>query len=368
MSKLRIDQENRVAVTGTATSSDRYSEAQDLATRNKACTGYRRWIVNLTNEDVIQKDRFGFEITLEPCNIQSRRSSARELVIFEQYAFGGQAHPTVDGMAIKQAKTDDALSTQEVLRNGVESIINKRNDPNYRPRESTEDYVNIKSVFSKNDLRDGIYIPGVDLVFYLATSKHIYHHPDSAEGRAIRDRARLGNHDGFTFEITIYDNTSEISERWINLNGFVTKIPIVRNGVGTNHIKVIYTGDDGSCTSRILPIKEGTDELRLYSSKEEAVKYGDLKEDEKVKREQEILRQAEEIERLKLANQKVNAENKHTEHMYDKEKKERDHQDYKEKSDMEREAQRRKNLHEILKMVPAIITATVSIILFIRKF
>lgn len=368
MSNLHIDQENRVASTGTATSADRYSEAQDLATRNSACSGYRRWIVNLTNEDIIQKDRHGFTVTLEPCNLQSRRPSARELIIFEQYAFGGQAHPSLDAMTTLQSKSETTLSPNEVLRNGVEAIITKRNDRNYQLRNTSEDYVNIKSVFNKKDLQDGIYIPGVDLVFYLATSKHIYHHPDSEEGRIIRDRARLGNYSGFNFEITIHDNTSEISERWINLNGFVTKIPIIRNGVSPNHIKVIYTGDDGSCTSRILTIEEGTKDLRLYSSKEEATKYGDLKEDEKAKREREAMEQAELIEKLKLANQKTNAENKHTEHMYDKEKKERDHQDYKEKSDMEREAQRRKNMHEILKIIPAIITATVSIILFIRKF
>lgn len=371
---------------------------RDLDFINASGLSFQTRISNLTGENIIVKDRFGIEYVIEPTNINLRRFSEREVQVYETIGYAHYTYINIDHISPPKDKVPFTCVSQ-VHRENISTINQKRADTNFRRTHTGYDSSGVKCVIKYESLKRGIYVPSIDKVMYLANNKKSMHHPESIKGRLIRKKAMTGQHEHFAFNITIHDKHSSIDCRYINVNGQIHKIPVIRDGRYDDGISVDYLGEGDSYTSSRYSLMEGTEVLRLYGSREEAEKYGDLKSEIEAKRAADLLEAQKEVEVLKLRlerfkfeTQEQAAKIKHMEQMYesekmhkdheryreknanerdkyayDREKADMDHENYKEKSDMDKRNQRRKNFYEVLKIIPAIISASITIFVLFKK-
>lgn len=373
MKNFNLGNHHDVPIEGHYDNVDHVNDSRDLTFINNAGLSFHTRIVNLTYEDIIVKDRAGLEVLVEPVNTFVRRHTLREVQVYEHYGFGHYTTPIAEEM--RGPITDVPVTkSSEVMKRDIETVTVKRQGSDFRKTETGYDRVATKGVLTLERLRDGVYLPSIDKIIYLANSTKVLHHPYSEEGKLIRKKYgdKLKNHFGMTVEI--FDKDSIVSCRYINVNGYVFKIPINRTGLEENGISVTYSGDDGSFTTNRYSIDEGTKALRLYGSREEAETYGDLKEVEKAKRQKTVLEREKELEDAKFENQERAAENKRTEHMYDEAKmhneKEASDDKFKkeaEKREAEHKAAMRKYAYEFIKILPSLITATLTLIILLKK-
>lgn len=380
MKKYFINENDSIPMEMEYESVTKVNDARDLEFIGQSGVSFHTRIVNLTGERIVIKDRFGMEITMDPSNVNIHRHGYRELIIYEHHGFSHYTYPVSD---IDLDKPDEAISTctSQVHKKNIEEIRAKRAALNFRQSVTGVDISAVKGVITLDQLRTGIYVPSIDRIIFLVTSKKTYHHPQSSKGRMIIKKCLAGGTEHFSFSIAIHDKNSTIDCRWINVNGVVHRIPVIRDGRYADSIVAEFIGDNNTSTSMTYTIEEGTENLRLFSSREEALKYGDLKTELERAREKELLDAQKEVENLKiklekqkLLNSELGAENKRIDHMYDreksdmdKEKSNMDHENFKEKSDMDKQAQRRKAFYEFLKIVPAIITAGISLVILLKK-
>lgn len=405
MKKYYIGSDDKLPFCSAYDRVERTSDHADLDYINEASINIRARIVNLTNETIIVRDRFGLTISIEPVNPYIRRYTKREVLVFEELDFSNESYPDLSGLDGVE-KELDVKCPSELHWLNINKVLDKRRGANYRSSRTGYDSSRVKGSIDYDSLISGVYLPSIDRVIYLASSASVFHHPESEMGQAIRRKAMSGKFRNFTFNIEVCDSKSSIDCRYININGEIHRIPIDRSGAKGDGIRVMYQADDNHQTFKSYTLEEGTEKLRLYTNQEAAILYGDLKSVNDNNRAKELLEAQRELENLrlklerqKLENQEQASKIKHMEQIYesdklrsdheryrektyneyekakmdqekakmDREKSTMDHENYKEKSDMEKANQRRKYFYEFLKMIPAIVSATVTVIVLFKK-
>lgn len=370
MNKNHANDTDRLAGSAPMKSSVSNSkEEADQMNKSSIATAHEYW--NLTNEQVIMRDRYGMTMVIDPTNSKDRKPTTREFIIFEHLMVGDGCTFDMSGIKLgnNPEESDEHLAVMK--RTDFEAWEETRRTRGGRPTDVIRK--RYKTVITAADLQRGVYVPSIDRVLYLATAKHIYHHPESVVGRLLAKKSTGGSFTGFNFSVEIFDGKGNITERWAKHGKFSFRIPINREGIEPDGVRITCTGADNRVSEQFLSIEEATDQLGIFKSKEDADNFN---EDAEMKRRN--LELEKEIESLKNQTQKEAFENKRKEQFYERDKSERTYQYSREKSDTEHEQFReksayetssmhRKNALEVIKFIPAVITAITGLILVFHK-
>lgn len=329
-------------------------------------------VKNLTKEQLIIRDRYGMTYVIDPTNMEDRKPTARELIIYHHFCVDHRCTIDVTGLRLRNnfEETDEKIAklreedfedwtTPELIRSRAKNTQRKKL---------------YKTVISVDDLtNDGAYIESIDMVVYLASSRHTYHHPESVIGRMLRKNSNKTVNLGFTFNIEIFDSKNSITDRWIRQGKMAMRVGINREGIEQDGARIRCTAADGRISEDFIPLDELSEQLGIYKSKEDALQH-DINEEMK----ETNLRLEKEIEDLKRQTQREGFENKRKEQFYERDKTERthtysrekadtEHEQFKQKAEYESQSLNRKNIIEILKFVPSVITAVTGLILVFGK-
>lgn len=343
-------------------------EDADQMNKSALSTAHEYW--NLTNEQVIMRDRYGMTIVIDPTNVRDRKPTTREFIIFEHLLLGEGCSFDLANITLGKSEMGDTEHLSKLKQKDIEAWVERQRERSVRSTDTMRK--RYRTVISSADLIKGIYVPSIDRVLYLASSRRIYHHPDSVVGKLLQ-RKNETIQQGYNFNIEIFDGTGNITERWIRQGKMTFKIPVDRSGVHPDGVRVTCTGADMRSTEQFLSLEEANEEIGLFKSREDALGFDE--ESEIRKRNLELER---EIEELKMAAQKESIENKRKEQFYEREKSQRTHENFQEKSETEhnqfkekskheQQVLRNKNVLEFIKFVPAVITAITGLVLVFRK-
>ncbi len=357
MSTISVNGDHKVARKAPMRSSVSYS-SEDREKQSGSPIIFSTGFWNLTGEQVIMRDRFGLTVIIEPTNIEDRKPTTREFIIFERISVGIGCAFETNQMDIKPSSeaSEDIVSLTKV---GIDNITEKYSQKTRRNVD--HDRVTHRTVIEAETLREGVYVPSVDKVFYLASSKHIYHHPESVEGRVLSN-ITPGKNKGFELTIEIFDKDGVLGDRWTVANGFPYRITPNRDGIEEDGVRITIRGSTSQPSVNNFELKDANENIGLFKTREEAVNFDP---DDVYKRKN--LELEKEINDIKARAQREAAENKRTEQFYESDKQKTDHEHYKEKTQYEKDSMRRKNTYEILKLVPAMVTAIATIIIIWNK-
>lgn len=330
--------------------------------------------VNLTGSTLVMKDRYGTVYTLPPTNQYTTYRGSRHLILYKEYQIADDVDIITEEMD-NVKPLDQRLTQTDHLRPGFEHAVSKREsakgERNHRP---TTKRVGVRSTLTLDSLKTGVYLPEFDVIIFPMGSSKTYHHPCSPNGRIILDRNKFRKDASLNVVFRIYDANNVIGDRWVNLNGFVTRLNVDRSGKHACGVSVMIESDLGVTQTGLITFEEADERFKLFKTKEEAECLGNTLDKAKREWEAEKLELEQEVERLKLMNSKATAKNKHTEHIYDEEKLNREKEaaddrfeKEREKRDEEHKAAMRKFTLDILKFVPLVILATIGVINSFKK-
>ena len=348
-----------------------------------------KFYVNRLPNDVYIQDRSGLITRLQVRN-DSVAFAADSLFICEQL----QCVPEVIDNYVTQAR-----QTSDAMRQHMHKVVLKNwaAVPPVRARYSVEALCSLSlSVLQEND--GVVYLEEHDLVVMYGLSQSEMskiNHPYSKTGyaKSSYDQVKEGNNylrkGDFTFNIRIVDNANVFGSRWILINEETFCIVAGKDHRSTDGIYITYSknllGDDGP--QRMMTTRYDFNDggnlpyYKLYESQQEAlldrrsnqvteaqVKIHEL--ESKASAAENALRKVQQ-ERENIEREALHRRHRHEQEMEklrkDHEKMQNEHELYLRKQIGETLSVSRKNTMEVIKYVPAVITAIACLSSMFKK-
>lgn len=325
--------------------------------------------VNLTGVTVILKDRYGTVFTLPHSGTGAEYRSNRSLILYKDYEIDNEVDISTEEM-----KPNVPLNERRDLTDYFKPGFEHRQETNDKVRTGQRAHhgstkrVGVRAEIMVDSLRNGVYLPEFDVIAYTLSSEKTYYHPCSPTGNIILKRSKGRSKASLNLIYEICDATNAIGDRWININGFITKLKIDRSGRNDCGVCVTFESDLGTTHSGLLTFEEADERFKLFKTKEEALDLGNSAETAKREWEKEKLQLERELQRAKLDNEHLATENKRREQIYDEQKMKNDNDAAREKYQFE--AEKRKEEHkaamrkyalDFIKFVPLVILAIIGV-------
>jgi hypothetical protein len=336
--------------------------------------------------------RNGLAITVPP--ISGNWSNTKDFVVYVRYRFAKDVKidtyrlfdviPENASMERKALKEAIAEAKVNIVRNGHECLLM---------------YTVDTATFEK--LKGAMYLHALDVTISTGTAERPVFHPESEEGRQLREQYELET--GLTYRVSIIDKDRRFGKRWVNISGRVFAVHPIYDSDKLDGVYLTMSGHEGCSKAQEIyyTFESAEAELMLFSSEAEALNLGNQVEakrrefeelqheqrvtmlrlendhkksiqlmelelakqkQEKADRENEL---AKEISRLKKSEYALEKEATKREAKYAKEKAKRDARMNEDKDYYERRSYDRKDSSEVIKWLPA---AVVGVGLLISKF
>lgn len=336
--------------------------------------------------------RNGLAVTVPP--ITGNWSTTKDFVVYVRYRFAKDVKidtyrlfdviPDNASMEMKAMKVAITEAKVNIVRNGHECLLM---------------YTVDVGTFEKH--MGALYLHALDVTISTGTADRPVFHPESLQGRQLREQYAVGA--GLTYHVSIVDKDRRFGKRWVNIGGRVFSVYPVHDSDKLDGIYLTTSGQDGQSKSQEIyyTFESAEAELMLFSSEAEAATLGNQveskrREFEELQHEQRVIMlrlendhkksiQLMELEIAKQKQEKVDRENewakevsrlkkseyalekagKKREAKYAKEKAKRDAYMLAEKDYYEHRSYDRKDSSEVIKWLPA---AVVGMGLLISKF
>lgn len=333
--------------------------------RNRATFSKRIDVLNLTNENILIRDKRGMEYHLEPSNYKMNLPSFFGVYIFEEVSFDNTVKYNNSQLSVS-GKSYEMLEDvyNKIMRDEFDKILEERTNTHMRTSRMERVVVRHDIPLQLLEEGGGVFLDTCDYVVSLERSKFRFHHPESKVGIELQ-KADQENTNSFNYGIEIVDRYNRIGNRWVNILGSVRRIKNIMssNEMRKDGIYIEITTPDG--IERLqYELTDGISKVGLYVTEEEARVHGDLKSVSEFKREKELasLNHLSKVELARLGLTKMQRDD-----YFDERKYERSSVETERKHDYEMRSYDRKEASEIVKWLPTLITGIVSALVLIRK-
>lgn len=338
------------------------NDDNDRLQRRHATLSKRIDVLNLTGENIVVRDKRGVEYHIESSNRKLNLSNYIGVFIFEETSFTRDVKCVTNFMTSPNGKYDELEDRyNEIIKKVVEDIFDDRILNGMRPSRKDEIKVKYEIPLVALETAGGVYIDTCDLVVCLERTKFNFHHPDSSIGIKLRD-----SHDttknGLNFIVEMVDRFNRVGDKWININGLVTKVPKIHSALETRK-DGIYVFVNNELVN-MYSLDEGVEKLRLYDTRSAAVNYGDLKTIIESEREKEL---ADLAHKAKVEAAQLSLEKNVRDDYFDERKFIRNTDESRRKHDYEMRSYDRKEASEVIKWLPTLITGVLSALVLVKS-
>jgi hypothetical protein len=263
-------------------------------------------IINTTSRELTVVTRSGLKFKLASHRTLSDRS------VFFREGFVIAAGTGVD-LNPTNAPFKEELSTAQRLYDSMRSRIHRTPTIDGRNRDSSA--VNRVTLDKIIDAGGTVYIAALDIVISIHTNRAVIHHPFSDDG--IKDQITQLDADAACFRLAMYivDNRRTYSDRYVNINGKIFRVPAVsRHDMADGFYAVHPTPSmvGGVATEYMavhMSIEDAEKQYQLYRTPEEAVTFGFGKEamarENQIRQRDKDLRQEEREETKQERNDRL---------------------------------------------------------------
>lgn len=341
--------------------------------------------------------RQGLRVEL-PSSNNPRKS---DFVVRVRVTMGKGVNVNIDDLL--NSSSSGSRTTGEVIRSGgVEERFGRiRYELDYRVAQ--------KEI---TDLGGSLYLSNLDIVVTTVQGHRGSKHPFSDVGvrnQMVEESEKVNCPGHFSYSLRIIDSNTRYGARYVNINGEVYKVPAERSSYKIDGVYLITSGPVAGDVNNPKPVceryefEEAEEKLRLYKTAEEARTFGDelserkkelseltltLKEKEQKLRNErlerdfnyeqsrhELMREREEEEtkrkdaeaRSQARMVELKEEIAELEHRRNTENIRQKREYEEQKSAYDQRSMERKDNHEIVKFIPAVITGVAAIFIAFSK-
>lgn len=238
---------------------------------------------------VVVSLRNGLAVTIPP--ITDNWTSTKDFVVYVRYRFAKDVkidtHRILDvisdssSMELKALKEAVVSAKLNIVRNGHECLLM---------------YAVDMRTFEEH--RGAIYVHALDVALSSDNSERPVYHPESEEGRRMREQYALET--GLNYHVAIVDKERRYGKRWVNIGGKVFAINPIYDSSRLDGVYLTTSDPDDHCKLEEVyyTFESATAALMLFQSETEASTLGDQSESRK--REFEVLQHEQKMALMKL--------------------------------------------------------------------
>ena len=238
---------------------------------------------------VVVSLRNGLAVTIPP--IADNWASTRDFVVYVRFRFAKDVkidtHRILDvisdnsSMELKSLKEAIIGAKVNIVRNGHECLLM---------------YTIERSVFEEH--RGAIYVHSLDVALSSDNAERPVFHPESEEGRQIREQYALES--GLNYHVVIVDKDRRYGKRWVNIGGRVFSINPIYDSTRLDGVYLTTSSPEDHCKLEEVyyTFEAATAELMLFQSESDASTLGDQSETRK--REFEMAQHEQKLSWIKL--------------------------------------------------------------------